>query len=101
MIYVQRMATRWFPNVFAPSALKGLPPSWSGIFARMKSPPRMVEHPKYGSYKITSLSRDEERRVAAHQFQKMLDKYPPGSYHRVAIEDYEGTKELVKKSDRM
>lgn len=101
MIYVQRIGSRCFPNVFAPSALCGVSPSWGGIFGRIISPPRMVEHSKYGSYKITVLSRDEERRVAAHQFQKMLDKYPPGIYHRVAIEDYEGTKEFVKKSDHM
>lgn len=101
MIHVQRIATRCFPNVFAPSILQGLPPSWSGIFARIISPQRMIDHPKYGSYKIVTLSRDEERRVTAHNFQKMIDKCPPGTFHRVAIEDYEGTKEFMKKSDRM
>jgi hypothetical protein len=94
------MGSRLFPNVFAPSALCGLPPSWSGVFARIISPPRTIERPLYGTYKkITVLSRDEERRVTVHNFQKMIDKYPPGSYQEVSISEYREAQGIIKKSD--
>ena len=87
MNLISRIAKDLFPNVFAPSALRGMPPSLSGIIARIKSPVKNVNHPIFGKYSVTVISRDEERRLAAQQFQEMISKYPPGSYHEVSLEE--------------
>lgn len=81
------MGKKYCPSVFAPTALQGLPPSWSGIFGRIVNPPRSVDHPQLGKYTYTQLSRDEDQRVCAHNFQKIINQFPPGSYNLIHTDD--------------
>ncbi len=85
MSYIFRFGAKLFPDVFAPSALRGLPPSWSGIINRTLRPPKIVVHPDYGTYKVTNVSRDEEKRIAEFNFWKMVNQYPLGSYNEIGV----------------
>lgn len=92
---ISKIGANLFPSVFAPPFLNGLSPSWTGIIARIWSPARIVNHPVYGSYQTTLISRDEERRLRALTFEKLISQYP-GKYHECVIRDYDGTSKNEK-----
>ena len=84
-MYIPKVAKTLFPNIFAPAFLGELPPSWSGIFARIWSPIRTVHHPIRGTYQVSVMSRDEEKRCKVRDFEEMIKRLPPGSYHEVPV----------------
>jgi hypothetical protein len=76
MSVLSRIAKNLFPDLVAPPILKGLPPSYAGIFKRFIRTTRVIHHPIYGEYSVVQLSCDEHLRLVEHNYDEKIRKHP-------------------------